>query len=159
MPEVQIYHLGTVKNGRVDYDRPVFYQSEMAKLEGKKIRAYFEEIKEKKTVSQLAFYFGGIVRKTCMGSTLFDGWMEEEIDQFFRKRFLTYIKTIQYLDKTSEFVQVINELRDLNKDEMTIFIDRVIQFLAEHGIEVLDPEMYKYNKYLQEKNNEIGGEW
>lgn len=159
MPEVQIYHLGTVKNGRVVYDRPVFLQSELDKLEGRQIRIYFEEIKEKKSIPQLAFYFGGIIRKTCMGSTLFEGWMEGEIDQFFRTRFLSYIKTIRSSDGTVTFTTVQNELRDLTKDEMTLFINHVIQFLAENGIEVLEPEMYKYNKYLQEQNLNIGDNW
>lgn len=159
MPEVQIYHNGIVRNGRIVYDRPLFYTSELARLEGKNVRVIIEEQKERKTVPQLAFYFGGIIRKTCMGSTLFEGWMEEEIDQFFRKRFLSYIKTIHFSDNTVTPVQVINELRDLTKEEMTLFINHVIQFLAENGIEVLEPEMYKYNKYLQEHNLNIGDNW
>jgi hypothetical protein len=159
MPEVQIYHYGTVKNGRIIYDRPVFYQAELQKLDGKDVKVVIEERKEKKTIPQLAFYFGGIIRKTCLESTLFEGWMDEEIDQFFRHRFLSYIKTMRYPDNTSAAVKVINELRDLSKDEMTMFISHVIRFLNENGIEVLEPEMYKYNKYLQEQNLNIGDNW
>lgn len=159
MPEVQVYHYGTVKGGRIIYDRPLFFESELIRLEGKVVKVVVEERKEKKTVPQLAFYFGGIVRKTCMSSTLFEGWMEEEIDQFFRRRFLSYIKTIHLSDSTITPVQVINELRDLTKEEMTVFVNHVIQFLAENGIEVLEPEMYKYNKYLQEQNLNVGDNW
>jgi hypothetical protein len=117
-----------------------------------------------RSTSSLGYYFGGIIRNTCMRSNLFESWTFNEIDNFFRKNFLTYKKElVRYIgikDKKRKkkivvSVPVEDSLENLSQDKMNIFLNQVIAFLSQEGIEVLSPSDYKLQKYSEIKNKNM----
>lgn len=144
--EPQIILTGIVKNGRRIYNKPELLQRVLNDLDGRDFEEYITERPEGKTPSQRAYYFGGIIKKTCMESEPFRGWSFDEIDHFFRQKFISY-KTTKSIEGIEITFNVVDDISSLSKKKMSEFIDRVIQFLDEHEIKVLSPGEYYYGKY------------
>ena len=145
--DIVVKHKGTIINQRRIYDYPALIKSQIQQLEGRRFVEVIEEEPETKTIPQLAFYHGGIIAGTCMKATLFEGWIEGEIDFFFRRTFLSYEKTF-YDGQVSKTISVVQRLSGVSKEQMVLFLDNVIEWLAQRGIKVLNPDQYKYGKYL-----------
>lgn len=141
-----IKHYGRVVNGKKVYLRPDILTKNLEMLEGEE----FEEIikKKAKAVSSRSkgFYFGGIIR-VCSGQEMFGGWTEDDIHDYFAGMFLShYAEEKAFNTKKETFtktVQKVKSISSLNSKEMSEYIEKVISWLAYHGIEIETPEQYK----------------
>lgn len=134
------HHYGKVVKGHLVFQYPELYQSVKNKLEGKEFDLVLKEKFKKVTLDQHGYYRAGIIREALRYES-FGGWTEDELHDFFADMFLkeTVVKTI---DGTQYPVTSIRSTKDLSVQEMKEFIERVIQWLAEHDIVVLTPEQY-----------------
>lgn len=148
---------GTVRHGQRYYHKPMLVQKIIDDLEGQEFEEIIKKKEKGKTHLQLAYYYGGIIKKTCMQSTLFEGWTEKEIDAFFKDEFLTYYAT-KSVDGVEKDFPVVEGLSKLTTQEMGQYTERVIQWLAEHDIIVLTPDEYRLNKY-EIKSTNSDDEW
>jgi hypothetical protein len=148
----QIRHLGVVKNGIFKPYKPALLKQELQGKEGKAMYVLFEDYQPEKTKDELGYYYGGIIAGTCLQTEMFGGWEKAEIDNFFQTMFLdeTITKTIR--DEIVSFNKR-NRISGLTKKQMSHFINQVIRWLAEEGIEVLPSDMYLKSKYRAIKAN------
>lgn len=158
MSSKEIILKGTVRKGQFLFKRKKLAQRIIDGLEGKEFEMVLSEEEPDKSTSQLGYYFGGIIRNTCMKTELFAGWEFDEIDDFFRKRFLSYKKElVRYLRikdsprrrKLVVSAKVTERLESLSRYKMRIFLEKVIMFLATEKIYPLDPNEYKLKRYSQ----------
>ena len=149
---------GKVRNGLFLFDKPKLAKSCIDSLENGRFQMLLSAEQTYRSSSSLGYYFGGIIRNTCMRSNLFESWTFNEIDQFFRKNFLTYKKElVRYISikdhkkrkKIVVSVPVTEPLESLSQQHMNTFINHVIAFLSIEGIEVLSPEDYKLKRYSE----------
>lgn len=147
MAEVKIKLKGIVTNGKRVYDRPEIKQAILAELEGKR----FEEIIQKehvdKTGKQLAYYFGGIIAGTLMKMEMFKGQTKTEIDLDLKRLLRPYQKVFKENGKLI-IKEMYDDIAEYNIDEMSLFLEDVLNFLASHDIHPLSPEEYNLKKYI-----------
>jgi hypothetical protein len=146
--EVQIVFKGTITSRGVFVpERPLLYKARIDELKQKKVALTLEPDIPPKTTAQLAYFYGGIIRNSCVGSFDFDGWSADEIEKYIIASVCSYKKTM-WANGQEIVVHMIDEIRKYNKVQMSKFIEDVIRFLAvNHGIEVLPSEEMKLNKY------------
>lgn len=149
--DVTVLHKGTVKNGKIIYDFPKLYNAKLALLEGKRIDSWLEIEHEPVTKYQWAYYYGGIIKGTCMKSTAFAGWTYDEIHQAIVAHLRTNTKVVVFPDGSESVMNYVDDLRQYSKGQMAIYIDDVLNFLAEREIYPLPPDHYKYGINLQIK--------
>lgn len=146
---IQVIHTGIVENNRLKFDRIKLFDAEVAKLEGQRFELTLAKEYARPTRSQFAYYFGGIIKGTCMKTTLFEGWTYREIDDHIRTELRNHHK-ILVLPTGKEKVSVAtDDIENYTKEEMTLFIDDVLNYLATLEIFPLGPDQYKYDKMLQ----------
>jgi hypothetical protein len=157
-PKIRFY--GTVVNGVRMYYRSQLHNSRLKQLEGKVFEETLEIKYEEKTDDQRGYYFGGIIRATCMETEAFEGWTFDEIRNELEGRYLSYAttKTIKKLDgqEITTEVKGRDSIADLSKKKMSEFINNVLNFLATLEIYPLSPEEYltgKYQSYVQTESN------
>jgi len=139
---------GIMRNGRMVHDHPELFRKYKDSLEGKRVDLTLLEERKPKTRSQLGYYFGGIIEATCMTSNVFAGWTKEEIHEYLMTKLRSYSKEIFYPDGHREILSCHDRLEDYDLDQTKQYIDQVIIFLnMTHGLVVLDPDEYKYEKY------------
>lgn len=144
--KLQVKHSGVVKNGKKIYDYPDLYSQQLFELEGKQFVEIIQEKKRKVTISQHAYYRGGILG-SCYKSEMFSYMDNKDSihDLYFAKKFLTHIETVELPNERYE-VSVTRHLSEISTKEMSEFIEKVLAECADLGIEVLPSEMY-YSKY------------
>jgi len=145
--DLQIRHYGRVKNGKLIFDIPSLYDDQLRELEGQNIVMIIKKKHEKATLSQYGYYRGCIL-PLCYESEMFSSYdnKDEIHDVYFAPKFLSY-KRLRPDDHNIE-VTTVKSLADLNKEDMTKFIERVIADCEMNGISVPPPEL-AYNKYYQ----------
>lgn len=138
-------HSGNARDGIAYLDNADLYVENLKSLDGKRIQVTVEEYKEAKTPEQLGYFFGGIL-PTAMEHESFGGWEKEEIREYLEGKFLqkTYVKQV---NGENVCVFITQTVGDLNKQELSAFIDKVLSFLATMGIQVLAPEQYRLDRY------------
>jgi len=146
-PKANIILRGTVENGIRRYYRPSLLKARLKALEGKEFQEIVQEKEEETTTDQHGYYRGGIIRGTCMESTLFEGWEHDDIHNFFAAEFLSYKRILLKGDDDAVTVTITQSTIDLNKKEMSAYIDKIKNWLGGEGIIVLDPDEYKSDKY------------
>ncbi len=146
MAEVKIKLKGTVTNGKRIYDRPEIKKMLLDELEGKR----FEEIIQKehidKTGQQLAYYFGGIIAGTCMRCESFGGYTKNEIDHHFRTVLRPY-KASRLVNGRMTVEDRVDDIGAYSIDEMSLFLEDVLNLLASYGINPLPSDQYLLKKY------------
>jgi hypothetical protein len=133
---------GVPKNGIFVPFQPQLYKDILLKNDGRKIDLLIKDHEEPKSKQQLGFFFKVIIRDVCMQTELFGGWDKDEIYEFFCSEFLAKTKTLKLKSGKEKILQLNATLSACNKLETAIFIDNVIRFLANEGIEVPDPINY-----------------
>jgi len=149
--DVKVIHKGTIKNGIKCYDYPKVYQANLDSLEGKRFEETLELEHEKVTSLQWGYYYGGIIKGTCMKTETFRGWPYKDIEEAIRKHLRTTDKVVVFPDGSQNVMQYTDDLRQYSKDEMVIYIEDVLNFLAEKDIHPLPPDYYKYGVNVQIK--------
>jgi hypothetical protein len=148
--DVKVIHKGTIKNGIKCYDYPKVYQANLDSLEGKRFEETLEAEHEKVTNDQWAYLYGGIIRGTCMKSDIFSKWTFEEIKENLVKHLRTGIKIV-IKDGKSYPEKYEDDLKQYSIQEMSIYIEDVLNFLAELDIHPLPSDYYKYGVNVQFK--------
>lgn len=142
-PEIKLH--GIVKRSKKVYYNPDLYVKVLQELEGKEFEEIVKEKQEKPSKNTHGFYRGGIIA-SCLTTEKFAGWDKDEIDDFFCNMFLSE-KIEKVFGTTRTEITRIGSTGDLNQKEMNEFIEKVIHWLSEEGIEILSPEQYNLSKY------------
>lgn len=149
-----IKHFGKISNGKRLYYNVELHNESIAKLEGQE----FEEVikLKHKRVSHDAFgYYYGACIETALEFEMFGGWNKDEVDDFFSDMFLSYTKTlcIKHDNGVEEFrtiKKVESKGQGFSSKQMSIFVEKVIGWLAEHNIIVPPSENFVRGKYKTE---------
>ncbi len=146
MSKPSIRHFGHIKNGKKFYDNPERYRQQIASLEGRRFVEVIEKYTERRTLSQNNYY-RGIILEECLKSDLFCYYDNKEDlhEEIFAKKFLKYVIERQVGDKKFN-VTKYRSTAELNKEEFSEFINKVIIWLAQQGIVILDPQEYSLKK-------------
>jgi len=146
--DVNVKHYGRVRSGEIVWGIPELLRQQLIELEGKEIVVIIKKKHEKVTLSQHGYYRGAILI-ACHKSNMFQSYDKKDDihDEYFAPKFLSYVKAKEINGKMEEFT-CMRHLSDLNKDEMSEFLERVLADCAVNGVSVDLPEMY-YNKYYQ----------
>lgn len=150
MAKIIYHHYGKVTNGSlVHYNWPLFKQT-LISLEGLEFDLIIKEKHKRVSLDTHGYYRGGII-KECLQYEMFGGWTEDDVHDFFADQFLHYYKTLiinhDDNDKTYCNVRKVISTSSLNQKDMNEFIEKVIGWLAEHGIVIHSPEQYFLGKY------------
>ena len=148
-------HYFTIVGTKFAWDDPEMFRLKKKMLEGKRGYAIIEEEVEGASSNQLAYYFGGIIRKECMNSNIFAGMEEKEVHNVLLFEVRGTTRNISMPDGSTKIMELIpdfDEIKD-NKEEMRKYIEEVIAKLnTEFHIYSKPAEHYKYNKfYIKER--------
>ncbi len=140
-----INHYGRIKAGKLIFDIPDLYNHQLLELEGCDVVVNIKKRFKKPSISQYNFYRGGILL-ACYQSEEFSWCDNKDVihDTYFAPKFLSY--TVK--GKDGKEIKLVRSLADINNEEMTEFISRVLADCTEMGIIVPSPEQF-YNKYYQ----------
>ena len=150
MRELAYKHFFIVKEGKFIWDDPQMFEYKKKSLDGRRGYAIIEEEKDKASTNQLAYYFGGIIRKECMKSNVFTGLSEKEIHNGILFETRGYVRNIQMPDGTTKIMECLPDFDDIVKDkgEMSKYISEVIILLqTDYNIHPKPASHYKYNKF------------
>jgi len=142
-----IKHYGRIINGRKDYYNKALYYQQIALLEGKEFEEVIKIRHKKVTNDQYAYYFGGILT-TCFESELFHAFSKAaDVHTYFEYKFLSYDVMMEVGDN-KQVITKYKGLSELNKQEMSTFMERVIHHCREDlKINILTPEEYLTENY------------
>ncbi len=145
---VNIRHFGVIKNGKRVYHNLSLHHQQLLALEGKEFEEVIKERVKKNTLSQYAFYYGAIL-PTCHNSEMFSHYNKPEDihEDYFADMFLSYKKLIQLPDGKRVEKTKVKSLSELNRKEMSAFIEKVIAECETNGINILSEEQYKNKTY------------
>lgn len=145
--KLEVRHYGRVRGGKVIFDLPALYEQELIGLEGKDVVLTIKKRHQKPTMSQYNYY-RGIILMACYQSEMFSSADNKDQihDEYFAPKFLSYKKMSNFGDK-KEIVKELS-LSELDKDQMTEFISKVLADCAHNNIHIDSPEIY-YSKYYQ----------
>lgn len=132
-----------VSNNTLKYDYPNLFYKTLCGYNNKKVIISIRENVEKKTLSQLNYYVGIIIKKYCMNDNQFGGHEYNDIIVYFLERIFGYEKEYKIKNKI-KIMTIYPSLSSLSIKEMNILIDRTIQILlTEFGIEVEEENKFK----------------
>ena len=143
-----VKHYGRIKAGKLIFDIPDLYRQQVLELEGQNVVMEIKKRHEKPTLSQYAYYRGGILI-ACYQSEMFSHCDKKDDihDDYFAPKFLSYKKIVEFKGEKKEITKE-RSLADLSKDEMKDFITKVLIDCDMNEIQVMPPETF-YNKYYQ----------
>jgi hypothetical protein len=144
-----IKHFGKVVNGKRIYYRPELHIEALHDLEGQEFEEVIKLKFKKVTNDAHGFYRGGILGE-CMDYELFAGWERDDIHEHFARLFLSHKRMVKYIagDETMFREEtIVQSSGDLSTREMFQFCQKCIQWCAEKGIVIKDPEQYYLDKY------------
>lgn len=91
----------------------------------------FDKRSENKNRRQLGYYFAGIVA----GAADFWGWSKEDMHEHLKAE----CNKKELIDKNGEVSYIGASTKPLSKREYALFVNRCIQYLAEHGYDCGEP--------------------
>jgi hypothetical protein len=150
MRELAYKHFFTVTDGKFNWESPDMFELCKRNLEGKRGYAIIEEDTPGASRNQLAYYFGGIIRKECMNSNTFGGMKEKEIHSILLQEVRGTMRNITMKDGSLKVVETVPDFNEIvrSKTEMAKYINEVIMWLVmECDINPKPAEHYKYNKF------------
>lgn len=153
MQEPKYKHFFTVINGKFIFQQKDMFEYKRKSLEGMKGYAIIEPVEDDVTPNQYAYYFGGIIRKECMKSDIFQGLSEMEVHQVLFFDLRSSVKGIKQLDRTTRLITVTEDFNKYSKKSMSKYIEELIPHLqTEYNIHPKPASHYKYNKfYMNDK--------
>lgn len=146
MKQPEIRHYGIVRNGKKVYYNTDLYLRQIQSLEGKEFEETIKEKHKKPSKSTHGYYRGGIIA-SLLTTEEFAGWEAEEVNDFFLNMFSKrIIEKYAPSGHKTEIVH-IDTTGDMNQKEMATFIDKILVYLTNQGIQILNPEEYNLTKY------------
>lgn len=110
------------------YDRDGLSR-ELSILEGKDCSLVIKKWRTEKTVAQLGYFFGVVVRE-ALKSEEFGGWTRDEFYGYIKDKFFKYRKETA----SGDIVSIISGFSEMSMSEASEKIDDIIRWLiAEHG--------------------------
>lgn len=153
MKEPKYKHFFKIRDGKFIWEDEEMFAYKKRSLEGYSGYAIIEKRVEEVTPNQYAYYFGGIIRKECMKSNIFQGLSEKQVHQVLFNDIRSSVKGIKNLDGSTRLVNVTEDFNNYGKEDMRLYIEELIPHLqVEYDIHPKPAEHYKYNKfYLDER--------
>lgn len=136
-------HYGKIVNGKKEYFNPILYKQQLDSLEGQEFEEVIKKRFRKVSEDAHAYYRGAILRTAHQHEDFIHFDKPDDIhDDIIVPMFLSHIKTVTLKGRSTDKIEYVST-GSLNKEEMSVFIERVLAWLAtEHGITVLSPEQY-----------------
>lgn len=154
MKGLKYKHFFTVRNGKYIWDDPDMFRAVRMQMEGRRGYAIIEEEKGQKTLNQLGYYFGGIIRHECMSSDVFAGYTDRQIHSILFGLLRSETKGVKLPDGSVKLVNVSEDFSKYKIDDMTAYLEELIPFLqTEFDIHPKPPSHYKENRFLISPNN------
>lgn len=151
MSDLYYKHFFVPENGTPIFEDKEMYKAKMMSLEGKRSFAIFEEVPQKVTVNQHAYYRAGIIRRECLRSEDFGGWTEDDVHDYLLGKLRGTEKILHGKDGEVVKVYKLPDFRRYSKKDMIEYIEEVIALLnTEHNIYPKPAEHYKYPKYYMD---------
>jgi len=138
-----VRHYGKIENGKKIYFNPELYKSQIDGLEGQEFEEVIKKRFHKVSTDQHHFYRGAVL-KTAHQHEAFSYFNKADDihDDVIAPMFLSHIKPITLKGRTWDKIEYIST-SSLSKEEMSIFIEKVIAWLSvEFNITILSPEDY-----------------
>jgi len=149
----QIKHYGKIVKGvlrPLNYD--LWYQ-QLALLEGRDYELIIKERHRKPTSDQHGYYRGAVLG-SCYQSEMFSYFDKPDDihNDYFAPKFLSYTVMVKIVNpKTGEITQreqvKVRSMSDLDKKEVSEFIEKCIADAAINGITILSPEDYYTDQF------------
>jgi hypothetical protein len=148
--EPEIIFRGIAKGGKFYPEKPYWW--EMNLMNERKIEILVRDEKPPKSLPQLAFFHGILIRICCMNHPDFAGWTFNEIKNDFIQRLTSYPKII-ITNEGMKQVTCFDDIAQYDKEKMTHFIERVMQLMVEEHDDMVipDPHDFQLNKYLKDE--------
>lgn len=147
--KLEIRHYGRIRDGKLFFDVPELLDQQKRELEGKEIVMTIKKRHEKPSRSQYNYYRGAILVACHRSDMFFHFNTKDDIHElYFAPKYLSYKKLVQVGAERPYEVTLIRSLTELSKEEVSVFIERVLADCAENGIECPEPEEF-YNKYYE----------
>lgn len=140
---IHLRHYGIIKNGKKIYYNQPLYDQQMLNLEGQEFEEVIKKRFHKVTEDQRNYYFGAILKVAHKHDAFIHFNKPDDIhEDIIAPMFLGYTKIVEFRGQKIEKKEV-RSTTSLSKEEMSEFIDRVIQWLAmEFDITIYSPEAY-----------------
>lgn len=145
-----IKHFGKIlPNGNISFLNEGLWNEQRQSLAGKDFELTIKERVRKPTPSQFSYYWGGIL-PTCLKCEAFSHFytVEEIHSSVFSQMFLQDQTRVNFKG-VSYTATHTKSLSGLSKKELSEFIDKVLMWCGENGVEVLPAENY-VNKFYRE---------
>jgi len=150
-------HWFTNDEGILYWDKPDLLKAKLEMTKNKRGYAIITISKERPTVNQYAFYFGGIIRGECMHSNCFAGLNEKEIHQILLKELRSYTRGRTIITKSGDEFEIMEEFVEdfdsYDKEMMRKYIEELIPHLKDvYNINVKDSKEYSLkNSHIKSK--------
>jgi hypothetical protein len=154
MADINLRHFGKVlDNGNISFINAELWNEQRLSLAGKDIEITIKERHRKPSISQFSYYWGGILR-TCLQHESFSHYtsVEELHKEVMAPMLLGYQVRVVVGGKKYDR-HMVKSLTELSKKETAEFIDNCLNFVAQEGVIILNPEQYteKYYKEIEIK--------
>ena len=125
------YFGGTVKAGVLTFDDPLRWRATLGKLVGKRVTVTIRREQQRRTTQANAWYWACVV-------PLFSEWTGYERDEAHTLLKQMFLKVERVLPG-GETVESIGSTSQLSIEDFSAYCNRIVRFLAEHGICVPEP--------------------
>lgn len=148
--KVKIRHFGKVKeNGDLLFRNLELWNSQRMSMVGSEFELIMDKKLKRPSPDQFSYLFGGIVG-SMMSCEQYSHYNDpkELIDDLLAPMFLSY-QVLVRVGKKSWLQTKTRRLSDLGKSELSDFIEKVLIYCAQEGIEILDSESYVQKFYRE----------
>lgn len=147
-PTIKI--LGKIVNGEFKSYRPGTEREFLLQHNDMVLARYYVLHEEQKTVDQLGYLMGGIIRVTMMNTDTYAGWTHDEcLEHLVDQCATVWVDKRKIVNGKETYVSVpkVDRISRMSKARLTRFIDDVLDLLAKDNIIPLTPEEYLTGKY------------
>lgn len=154
--EIPIYFYGTIKDGKRFYYKPKDHQSILDSMEGTEFEEIIVPRRREVTLDQHAYYRASL-RWVINETEVYGGWDEKILHAYFANKYLGYDVHHDLINPTTGkvtktiVVRIVPSTADIGKKKMSVFIENVIQEIAEHGIEVPSSDSFDLRRYTTQR--------
>ena len=146
--KITLRHFGKIhENGNIIFYDNKMWENQRLSLRGKEFELVIKPKLKRPSPNQFSYYFGGILG-TCITCEQFSHYstVEEIHNEVFKPMYLSYQVMVKVGDKKWQKT-VTRSLSELNKEETSEFIQNVLNFCAQEGIEILEADKYVQKHY------------
>lgn len=127
------YFGGTVKAGVLTFDDPLRWKATLGKLAGHRVTITVRREQQRRTTNQNAWYWSSVGPLALFSE--WTGYEKDEAHDLLKSMFLKVERVLP----SGEVVETIGSTASMSIEEFSAYCDRVVRFLAEHGMCVPEP--------------------